>query len=103
VDSCLFASVSGSQVSIWDLRRKIPEPAGSASWPDQEKLTSVSWAKDGALLVGDKAGKVYVMKVEGLPLPSFFQKRALATSIRKALKITKPDLYAAFTKIGKPF
>lgn len=101
VHSTILVSVTGKNIVLWDLQRKVYEPQSVTVSPANAKCTCIQFVESGrCLVVGDIKGNVQVLSVENMPFPSFFQENLLFESLEKAL-ITKPDLIYKLNKIRR--
>ncbi|GLH02258.1 Cytoplasmic dynein 1 intermediate chain [Gryllus bimaculatus] len=102
VNANIIASISGSQIHIWDISRKISAPVSTTDSPTPitptPRLSTVRFEKSGRnLVVGDIRGRIHLFALKEMPFSPFFQEEALVRSVTKALA-TRPDLYKELRK-----
>ncbi|XP_069672713.1 dynein axonemal intermediate chain 4 [Periplaneta americana] len=103
INATIIASINGSRIHFWDIRRKIFVPASTTILPNDEKGLMVQFTSSGLnLVVGGDEGAVHVYGLEDMPFSPFYQENALVHAIKKAL-ITRPELQKELKNIGKPF
>lgn len=99
--STVIASISESDIYIWDIQRKAYLPQSKTQNPTECKNTVVQFTPSGrCLCVGDIQGNVQIFALEDMPFPAFFQEDLLSQSLRKAM-ITAPALLKQIKRIGK--
>lgn len=98
--STIIASVSGKDIHIWDLQRKVYTYQSSAKSPTNHRNTAVQFTDDGrCLTVADIGGNVHIFALEDMPFSAFFQADHLTQSLKKAL-VTKQKLLKQLLRTG---
>ncbi|XP_017781911.1 PREDICTED: WD repeat-containing protein 78-like [Nicrophorus vespilloides] len=98
--STIIASISGSEIFVWDLQRKTYDSQSTTNSPTKSRNTIIEFTHDGrCLLVADIDGNVHVFALDDMPFPAFFQENLLTQSIKRAL-VTRPDLLNRIDKLG---
>ena len=99
--STIVATISSSDIFIWDLQRKAYAPQSVTKSPTKARNTIVQFTRNGlCLLVADVEGYIHVFSLEDMPFPAFFQDDLLLQSIRREL-IINPDVLRKFDKLGR--
>ncbi|KAF5298180.1 hypothetical protein FQA39_LY02604 [Lamprigera yunnana] len=97
----IIAHVSGCNIYIWDIQRKIYHPQSITLNPTSCRNTVILFAKNGrSIVVGDVEGNVHVMALNDLPFIPFFSDDLLTNAIFRCLN-TRPDLTKKLKKMGK--
>lgn len=101
INATILISVSGSQLSIWDLRRKTHIPCAEYSFPGNTVLTYVKFSASGDnVFVGDTTGVIHTFHLVDTPIPPFYQRHMLDDAIKNAL-CTRPQLLKQLSKLEK--
>lgn len=99
-NSTVIASISGKDIFLWDIQRRVYSPASVHQSPTNCRNTVVQFTDSGRnLIVGDVEGNVHVFSLENMPFPPFYQEKMLAASIKKAL-MTRNEIVHELSKAG---
>lgn len=100
INSTIIASVTKTQVEIWDLRRRTLKPSSTHKFDSAISLTLIKFTNCGrSIVVGDEEGKTYVCSLEDMPFPPHYQYNELQQSLYKSL-VAVPELLKQVKGLG---
>lgn len=103
INATIIAGVSGNNIQVWDIGRKISVPASTTTSRADSRNLMVQFTSSGLnLVVGDSDGTVHVYGLQDMPFSPFYQEIALIQSIKNVL-VTRPELLTILKKVGAPF
>lgn len=98
--STILASISGSDIHLWDLQRKTYTSQSTTKSPTNARNTILTFTTDGrCIAVGDINGNINVFSLDDIPIAPFFQADLLTQCIKRSL-VSKPEILHELAKLG---
>nr|XP_022906107.1 WD repeat-containing protein 78-like [Onthophagus taurus] len=97
--STIIASITGNDIFLWDLQRKVYAPQSVTKSPTKARCTLVEFTQSGrCLVVGDIEGNIMIFSLEDMPFQAFYQDKLLTQAIKRELVIV-PELARKVEKL----